>query len=274
MKPIELLNQAKALLEKTYPSDFPYEPLISVERQIEDVAQLKNCVKYEQFFFVVNLAKRSIEFQHGLEDWLGYNSTQFDFFKYFSTIHPRHLSSLNSLAGSAFSVANSGNYQVAYMNHRVVIQIPLKHKNGNYLLFKRTLYPFQIDKSGKVTSYLNHFVLLRDYEESDSLDMRIALNQRVVSGSENVEVQETKKKNIAEIDLLPFSKTEIRILELFIENPSLTNSEVAFKIGHKETTMRKTHNSRILNKARDFFGIEGFKETKDVAKYLHKEGLL
>ncbi|WP_304234835.1 hypothetical protein, partial [Jiulongibacter sediminis] len=188
MTPKQLLEKALQLLQKNYPSEFSYEPLISEERQVLEIEKLKNCIPYEQFFFVVNLTKKVTEHQNGMEEWLGYNNLQFDLYKYFSIIHPRHLSSINNLAGSAFTVANSGNYDVAFMNHRVVVQIPLRHAKGNYLLFKRTLYPFQIDRSGKVLAYLNHYVLLRDYDESDSLDLRIALNQRVVSTSENTEV--------------------------------------------------------------------------------------
>lgn len=274
MSPKEQLELAKAFLDHHYPDNREYHPVISKERQYTELAKLRNCVDYEQFFFVLDLPSKSVIHAHGLDLWLGYNNASFKFYDYFKSIHPKHRISLNQLATSTFQVANSGNFDVAFMNHRMIIQIPLLHGNGSYQLFKRTLYPFQIDKSGLVTAYLNHFVLLRDYDESDSLDLRIALNQRTITTSENDAVLFTNKAIIERRHILPFSKTEKAILRAFINNSEINHKEISELTGLNLNTLKKTHNSRILKKARDHFQTQAFKTIKEVAEYLKGEGLL
>jgi len=272
--PIEYLKNVREFLESKYPSGVVYKPLISKLRQEEEIRKLKTCINYEQFFFSVNLAEKKIENVHGVEDWLGYNSSQFDLYKYFSVLHPAHAGSLNKLASSSLSVANSGNYDLAFMKHRIIVQIPLKHADGSYLLFKRTLYPFQIDASGLILSYLNHYVLLREYDVSDSLDFRVSLNERTVSENVNSEVFQINKDAVKEDKTLPYKPTELLILETIIENPNLKHRELAEKLNIKLTTLRKTHNFRILKKARASNPTLTFPKLKDVALFLRKEGLL
>ncbi|SOE23146.1 hypothetical protein SAMN06298216_3537 [Spirosomataceae bacterium TFI 002] len=274
MTPKEQLDLAKAFLEHHYPIDKKYHPLISTERQTIELEKLKNCIDYEQFFFVLDLPRQAIIHANGLDKWLGYNNDNFKFFDYFKSIHPRHRISLNQLANSTFHVANSGSYDLAFMNHRMIIQIPLLHGKGKYQLFKRTLYPFQIDKSGMVTAYLNHFVLLRDYDESDSLDLRIALNQRTITTSENEAVLGMNRVNVEKTRILPFSKTEKIILKAYINNSEISHSELSELTGVNLNTLKKTHNSRIIKKARDHFQTQAFKTLKEVADYLKGEGLL
>lgn len=274
MSPKEQLELAKAFLDHHYPTDKEYLPIISKERQGIELQKLKNCVDYEQFFFVLDLPSKSIIHAHGLDLWLGYNNHNFKFYDYFKSIHPKHRISLNQLANSTFEVANSGNFELAFMNHRMIIQVPLLHRNGKYQLFKRTLYPFQIDKSGMVLAYLNHFVLLRDYDESDSLDLRIALNQRTITSSENDAVLKTNKAIVERALILPFSKTEKIILRACIEDSEINHKKLSEKTGINLNTLKKTHNSRILKKARDHFQTQAFKTLKDVADYLKGEGLL
>jgi hypothetical protein len=118
-------------------------------------------------FFVLNIIKRKIEHVHGIADWLGYPDSTFSFQDYIKIIHPRHLPSHNMLADSAFKTANSDEFSIKFMSQRIVIQLPLRHYNGKYILVKRTLSPFQINKDGRILSYLNHFVILKDYNELD-----------------------------------------------------------------------------------------------------------
>jgi hypothetical protein len=79
-------------------------------------------------------------------EWLGYPYSNFALFDYFRIIVPKNLATLNMSVQSAFATANSDASSLKFMGQKIVIQIPLLHANGKYILTKRTLYPFQIDK--------------------------------------------------------------------------------------------------------------------------------
>lgn len=277
MQAKDFLEKFRQIIDEQYPLDAKFEGIISSDKQKEHLASLKKGIAYEQFFFVINLENRKIENAHGLEDWLGIRSSQFDLYKYFSIIHPSHFLSLIHLANSSFHIANSGAYNLSFMSHRVIIQIPLKHTNGTYHLYKRTLYPFQIDKSGKVLSYLNHFVLLREYVEDDSLAARVSLNTRVVSENEHKSVLNDKLNRIAKYEELPFNERYLKFLKLKADKPELTNKELALLCGVSETTVSKSWNVRINKIAKEFFQKEHFGDgdkIKHLAIFMRNEGLI
>lgn len=273
----DFLTKFRNLIDELYPLDAKYDGIVSYEKQLEHIESLKKSISYEQLFFVLNLENRQIEHAHGLEDWLGLHSSQFDIYRYLSIIHPSHYLSLMHLASSSFKIANSGDYDLAFMSHRVVIQIPLRHSNGKYLLFKRTLYPFQIDKSGKVTAYLNHFVLLREYLEEDSLAMRVSLNTRIVSLGEHDSVTNDKLARVSNYGALPFNKQYLKFLKRLADYPESTNKELAAYCNVKESTVSKSWNVRINKIAKEFFKKERFgdgEKVKHIASFMRKEGLI
>ena len=275
MKTQDILKMALVQLETRYPANAEYDFLVDSEIQNREIEILKSICKYEQFFFVVNLAERKVEHVHGLSDWLGYANETFSFYDYFKIIHPRHLTALNMSAQSAFNTANSDSFKLNFMGQRVVIQIPLLHSNGTYLLTKRTLYPFQIDKkTGNVTAYLNHYVLLKDYEPLDALDLRVGNQNVIKTDLENTALNQNQKMLLAST-LKPFSfnENEISILRLIAKRPEITQLEICKELDISINTLKKTTNSRILKKARACFDIEAFSNIKEVALYLKKEGI-
>lgn len=273
----EFFEKFKAILETQYPTGAIYKSKIPKHKQDEHITALKSTIPYEQFFFVLNLESKKIEHAHGIDQWLGYKTASFDIYKYFSVIHPSHYLSLTNLASSSFAVANSGTYKVMFMNHRVVVQLPIKHSDGTYKLFKRTLYPFQIDVNGKVIAYLNHFVLLRDYHEEDSLAMRVSRNTRIVSPLEHNSVKDDQVSSLHKYGKLPFNDNHMKFLKCIADNPDATNKELAVMCGVSETTVDKSWNTRINKMAKAFFGKARFGEgngVKYVAFFMRNEGLL
>jgi DNA-binding CsgD family transcriptional regulator len=270
------LQLALEELNKRYPQDAQYDFSVDKTTQDTEIENLKKTIKYEQFFFVLNLPERKIEHAHGLGEWLGYADANFALFDYFRIIHPRHLAALNMSAQSAFETANSNAFNLRFMGQRVVIQIPLLHANGKYILTKRTLYPFQIDKkTGMVTSYLNHYVVLKEYQELDSLDLRVGMETELSTKAENVALKGNQKILLdAMINPFSFNAKEIKILELIAHQPEITHREICERLQIKLETLQKTTNSRIIAKARNHFGIEAFTNLKEVALFLKKEGIL
>jgi hypothetical protein len=270
-----MIEQILAMINKHYPENEAYEPIISEMTQQDEIENLKKTVKYEQFFFVLNIIKRKIEHVHGIAEWLGYADSTFSFQDYIKIIHPRHLPSLNILADSAFKTANSDEFSIKFLSPRIVIQLPLKHHNGKHILVKRTLSPFQINKDGRVLSYLNHFVVLKDYNELDTLDARIGKNYNITSLEEIMSVKD-KQPKLADTDkkTFGFNKKELLIIQQIVDNPLITQKEICANLGLSLDTLRKTYNRRILSKAREGFEIDTFKTIKDVAIYLKNEGYI
>ncbi len=263
-------------LNKRYPQDAEYDFLVDKATQENEIENLKKTVKYEQFFFVLNLPERKIEHAHGIGEWLGYADANFSLFDYFRIIHPRHLASLNMSAQSAFATANSEAFSLKFMGQKIVIQIPLLHANGKYILTKRTLYPFQIDKkTGKVTSYLNHYVVLKEYQDLDALDLRVGNEAELVTKAENKALK-SNQKILLDATKKPFSfnAKEIKILELISAKPDITQKEICNALDIKLETLQKTTNRRIIAKAREHFEIEAFSSMKEVAMFLKKEGVI
>ncbi len=268
-----MLKQILVVLDKHYPENEVYEPIISESVQLNEIENLKRTVNYEQFFFVLNIVKRKIEHVHGVAEWLGYADSTFSFFDYIKIIHPRHLPSLNMLADSAFKTANSDEFSIKFMSPRIVIQLPLRHYNGKHILVKRTLSPFQINKDGRVLSYLNHFVILKEYNELDTLDARVGNNYEITSVEEILAVKD-KQPKLIDTEKKPFglNKKELSILYQIANNQAITQKEICANLGLSLDTLRKTYNRRILSKARESFEIETFETIKDVAIYLKNEG--
>ncbi len=275
MKKENILKQILEMLDKHYLENEIYEPIISELVQQNEIDNLKKTVRYEQFFFVLNIIKRKIEHVHGVAEWLGYADSKFSFYDYIKIIHPRHLPSLNMLADSAFKTANSNEFTLKFMEHRIVVQVPLLNANGNYILTKRTLYPFQIDRSGKVLAYLNHFVILKEYNEQDTLTPRVGNDFKLNSAPEFFSVKSNQPKiTLSDKKPFGFNKTELAILLEIVNNSEITQKEISQHLNISLDTLRKTYNRRILSKARESFGIESFSTIKDVALYLKTEGYL
>ena len=269
------LQIALEQLEKLYPQNADYKPLVDERTQVSEIQNLKFTVKYEQFFFVLNLVNRKIEHANGLSEWMGYADGQFGLFDYFKIIHPRHLQTLNLNATSAFDTANSEEFDLKFMHQKIVIQLPLLHQNGKYYLTKRTLYPFQIDKSGKVLSYLNHFVLLKEYQEFDVLDIRVGKENQIIAQSEENALKKNQSENLDKIiQDLGLNEREYSILKLLANNPKLKHKEIANILGENIITIQKTDSKRILNKVREYFQIEAFSNLKEVALFMKREGIL
>ena len=242
---------------------------------MSEIENLSKTIKYEQCFFVVNLLKRKLEHLRGIREWLGYHEEEFGFMEYFKIIHPRHRAALNLSAMSAFDTANSKEVSIGFMSPRIVVQIPLLHADGSYILMKRSLYPFQIDKSGMVLSYLNHFSIIKQYEENDNLHPEISKSFFTKDNPVAAVFEASRERNISETQILEaFNKNEINILSFLSKNPNTSNAELSEALGISLNSLNKSYNSRILNKSRVVFQSEQFDSLKAVALYLKSEGIL
>ena len=275
MRPTNPFHTVSQILDKLYPPTENYMPIISEERHEWELKKLLKTIEYEQFFFVLDLVSRKVIHINGLKKWLGYDEDNFTLAKYISIIHPRHLESLNVFAQATFETANSKEYQVSFMEQKYSVQLPLFHKNGSYISTKRSLYPFQISKDGKILAYLNHFTIVKD-----DFDATIALNPEVKTITHksqkdlaNISVKQKAKKIIANtIKIAGFNQRQLKVLKAVVDNPSKNQGQIFDELGIKST--RNTDISRIITQARLYYEHEDFTTLKEIALFLQREGLI
>lgn len=274
MKPDELYQMAIESLKREYPAFLNYQPTVEPEKQQKVFAKLSACIPYEQFYFVLDMVKREIVNVKGIERWLCWSDKTFTFKQYFEILHPHFYASLMKLAQSSTQAAKEKKMKLGFMENGVVMLLALKHaKNEKFYLVKRTLYPFEIDAKGNVIAYLNHYVLIGEYQ---GLNVRVNDDNQLVSLDNQalLESQRDKLKNLEKLEKIKWTDAELELLKGIKEYPTLTNAQLSEKLGMSLASINKTHNRNILDKIR--FAYEGvpFKKLKDVVRFLVIQGEL
>lgn len=265
-------KQAITILNQLFPETEEFEPKVSKSLQAKELRLLDETIKYERFFFVVDLLERKITYTNGLERWMGYRDTDFNLNKYFHIMHPRHLESMNMLAQATFQTAHSGKYKISFMEQKYIVQIPIQHIQGHYLLTKRTLSPFQIDTKGRITAYLNEFSIIGKHEPSHALEPWLFDSQ---GNQLNEAASEIRQRADEILDRQkrprPFTVQQLRILRKLAYHNDVSLSQIAQNLQIKPTSM-ETHSRRLLENARTYFVNDNLKTLKDVAIYAKREG--
>lgn len=272
ISPEQAFEKAQVILGQLFTENEAFQPKVSQAKQEREIKLLNETIKYERFFFVVDLKTRKILHTNGLQKWMGYNDSEFSMLKYFQIMHPKHLESLNMLAQAAFQAAHSGKYKISFMEQKYIVQLPIRHIDGHYLLTKRTLSPFQIDQQGRVTAYLNEFTIIGKHEPSHALEPWL-----LDSNGNQLTEAATEIRNRAD-ELLdkvkrprPFSIQHLRILRKIAYQKDISLKQIAQSLQIKPASM-ETHSRRLLENARAYFENDDFKTLRDVAIYAKREG--
>jgi len=255
--------QAKRLLPNEY-----YEPAVAVEKQLTEIQHLSDSLHYERFFFVINYHEFSVQQAHGVNKWLGYNDEIFTLKKYYSIMHPAHLVAQMTIGYELLESFMSGEWTIGFMSHRYINTLALKHANGDYLSFKKTTYPFQVDTNHRLISTLSEFTLIGPYN-SEPFSSRLT-NSFGEPIDWHEQLQQRSRQSFHKS--VPFSKNELLLLEVHAAQPNLTTAAIAARFNVKESTII-TYKKRILEKAERLLHHR-FKTAKDVAVYLKEQGLL
>ena len=264
---IEILKESVKSLKNQ-----PISSAISKIIHEEEVKLLAETIKYERFFFVVDIINQEIIHAHGIKQWLGYDDHKFSFGFYSNLIHPNYIEATFLLAKSTLALVNSNSFEQGFMKEKFVIQIALRHAQGHYILVKRTLSSWDYDPTTKVSiAYLNEFTILEEYDETDksnTLKPRITdiYGTRLVN-IENI-LRESSYKTLESSKR--FSVQELRILRKYAYNPTITSNEVANTFKIKPNTI-DTYNRRIITKFNYIYPNEKVKSAKEIAQFLRKE---
>lgn len=254
--------------ERLLPKDTDYHETVSLPLQEDRLEKSGKAQHFENFFFVINNRSFQADQVYGAAQLLGYPDKTFTLKKFFSLIHPSHHVVLRAGLYELLETLLAGGQIIRFGNPLFVLNIALKHINGEYLLFKWLAFPFQADDKNKMLSCFNELTLISSYHD-DICNLRVTGdNGRAVAWLHDLQAR--IKKRFREQAL--FSEKERLILLHYSSHPADTNASVAETFGIMISSVI-TYNKRILRKAEQMF-VRRFKTAREVAGYLSKEKLL
>lgn len=240
------------------------QSVVSAEEQQKEINSLKETLKYERFFFVVDMLNFEICAAEGISKWLGYSENGFSLKGYWSHIvHPGCKKSLLLIAHQMYEALCKGAYELEFMVQRFVTLIPLKHQDGHYLLTKKTSSIFQYDNKNRLMAYLDEFTVIGNFTEG-------AIHPRI--DNEAAEKEIMKKAHDTLLRMRIFSVRELQVMRKLAYNPNLTQVEIGNELDVTVNTIN-TYYKRFHQKARDFYS-EDIPTVLDAAKRLRNDGLL
>lgn len=278
-------------MSKLYTQDFnkrakeaiKQEVLFNMEKAVpdevlnEEIDSLKEIIKFEKFFFVVDSLNMKIMHANGILKWLGYEDSTFSLDQYFKIIHESFMNSLIHLAGVVSQMANSKELQVGFRQQHYVINVALRHAKGHYVLCKRSLSAWQWGYNKderKVTQYCNEFTIINNQIN----EINPEIFPRILDQNSNkiVELEKQLHLNVSkafEDNSKMFSPQEFRILRKLAYFPSIHSSEIAKMFKTQPSTIQ-TLNKRIILKGRQYFQDESISTAKEVAILLRRNFLV
>lgn len=267
----EEYKRIQTFVNTLYPNPDSFQKVISPEQQAGELTKLKQGLRTEQFFFVVDFVTLTLSHATGLGA-LGYSDDSFTFRKYLSMIPNGGMLQLITLLGKqTFRMAD--NTSTSFLSPKLVSNIPLQHARGRTLLLKRTISPWQLNQDGKITAYLSEFVILKDYE-GEPLNPRFLDVDPVKEEAYNQIIRQLFANLPAKQNL--FSPKEMEILRLYAadQQGALTAKEIAQATQTQPMTIQGYHKT-ILTKAKQMFGEDlPVKTARDVSTFLQKNRLL
>lgn len=245
-----------------------YQHAIPAERQKQEIEKLAGSMQMERFFFVINNETFELEEVHNVEKILGYNLNTFSLHKYIGIIHPSHKVAQMNYAYPLMEELIRGDWPLNLGSHYFIGNVGLKHANGEWLLFKRVSYPYQVSDKNHLLAYICEFTLINKFSNEPYISRFTDASGTIIDiQKKNSAVEKTAKKQVN-----PFSKQEFKLLQITAKHPGLTTKAMAEEMDIGENSI-KTYRKRIKEKAEAIYQIK-FNNTKHVALYLKEVGLV
>ncbi|WP_461053040.1 hypothetical protein [Spirosoma arcticum] len=265
------LQQLKTFVHELFPKPESLMFVVPESVQQRELRTMQQGLRAEQFFMIVDFVNLKITEAAGLEE-IGYNSAQFTFRQYLSIFPSHGMLQLITLVGKqAFALSHQS--VLSFMKPNYVSQVPLTCADGQVMLAKRMASPWQYTDTGKMTSYVVEYTVMKPYE-NEPMNPRF-LNQGPTTETEFNDANARSFANMpAKANL--FAPKEIVLMKLYIaeEHQGLSAKQLAGLAGVAHNTIN-TYNKAILSKAKTMFGEDILAKTaRDVAVFLKKSGLL
>ncbi|MFN3851712.1 MAG: hypothetical protein ACK4NY_19905 [Spirosomataceae bacterium] len=267
--PEDEFTKMKAFAKELFPNPEEIETIVPDFVHEQEIHRIKQGVRTEQFFFITDMLDFEIKFALGLES-IGYNSETFDLRQYFNIIESDGTLPLMTLLGrETFKMANLN--IVSFAKPKYIVLLPIKHNNGQVLLTKRVISPWQITIDGKITAFLSEYTIIGGYK-GEGLNPRFldVIPEAKVEFDKIVSMMLTIQPHFKN----PFSPKETLLLKYYNENEGNSPQVTA---GENNITVQTLYdyNKKILSKAKKFFGENvAFTSAKMVAKHLKDNGFL
>lgn len=249
-------------------------PSISQNQQQEEIQSLSETVRYERSFFVVDANNQTIRFPMGISMWLGYPEDEFTLPLYNSLIHHHHLSPSMLFTKVIFEMIKSKQLEIDSTQRKFVSRMAIKHSAGHYLLVKRTITCWELEKENNdVQSYLNEFTIWGEYDSETLNGIRPRITD--LFGTRMFQLEDLLKEYIyQELEKEKrFSIQELRILRKYAYNKDLATQDIAsaFKISYNTVN---THNRKIIEKFSNIYANNNIKSAKEIAQFLREENFI
>ncbi|GAB3564334.1 hypothetical protein GCM10027578_09610 [Spirosoma luteolum] len=265
------IKRLREFLKELYPDPDALTLMVSADEQAREQKALRQSLRTEEFYLIVDLVNLRIVEAAGLEQ-LGYNSASFTFQQYLNTIPNQGMLQLITLLGKQ-SFRLSDQAMLSFMNPKFIANIPMTFADGRVMLVKRTISTWQFTSEGVLTAYLSEFTIMHPYNNDPVNPRFLNLNPKI-EAKFNSEVAQVFANLSAKLN--PLSHQEINLLRHYVEETDgeVTTKQMADLAGITANTVR-THNQNIMTKAKSMFGDSMTARTaREVAFFLKKSGML
>lgn len=251
-----------------------YTPVISEEKQSQHLEGLCKSLSDERFFFVVNMPLFELTHCNGIKNWLGYSDKEFSLRQYWeSVVHPGCKKSFLLIALRVFELLSSGQLPLNFMAQRFSCRMVLRHRNGHYLVAKKTSSVFQYDRQNRLMAYLDEYTIVGDFDGRTATEPRLYMSNGAASTALETYLHERARAQLLQLKV--YSVNELKTARALAYDNSITRAALAARLGISVHTI-DTYCRRFLHKTREYFNKadQEISSTLQAALFLKKEGLL
>jgi len=256
------MNHSEQFAHKLHKMTRKVDPAISISLVEERVTGcewfLTTNPNFQSFFWIQSNIDYTLEKVSNLRTVMGYDSL--DFQQWFSFIHPNHriLQYRLYLAISQFYL--SGYLRKNALKFSFVIDLPLRHIDGNYMYVRQRICACTLNKRNQVLHFLSWHDVLGHYD-GQPVTLKGFSNQ----GKRLYKIEEELKEKADYYLAMPFTKRQQEILKLFIQMGCPDLEKVAEELKLDLSTVY-THTRNMKERAnqsynyyfRDIFQIANF----------------
>lgn len=249
-------------------------PVVHEEKQLREIELLKETVGGRRFFFVIDMVNFKMMHCHGVQKWLGYSEKEFTLKKYWdSVVHPGSKKSLLLVVKKMYEMLSAGYFPLEFMVQRFSAKLPVKARNGQYLLTLKTSSIFQYDKNNRLLAYLDEFTIIGNYNDQPGTEPVIYNTKGEIETAKETAILQKVQEQFQRMNV--YSLAELQVARKLAYTPGITQAELAKQFDCSVHTI-KTLYKRFLLKTREFFhkNEEELPATLDAVMFLKGEGLL
>ena len=242
------------------------EPVTLTQAECDRIYDNIRSERFTSCKFALSMDIRTLNFPfvYNIEKFLPFKNN-FTIDAYFRAIHPDYIIDYIRWAEATYSCILTDLRSIAEpLKHNYRITIPMKLLDGKYHWLLMNCVSLQLDKHQNIITHLNTYTVVRPFQEGE--------NTPLVGNLSGENLDEVKWNLILTnmyCQRQPFVLTpeQNKIVELLINNTTLSNAEIA-ELLHKKKNTIDAQNKQILERARTAFTDEHFENIKEVVSYL------